>query len=79
MVTSAKTKLVDAQNEDLDPDSQFDLGYGAAHQLALGGQVPGTSTSGSASLPGRSSFGAYHDLERNGLPLPAKIVSLCCW
>lgn len=35
MVTSAKTKLVDAQNEDLDPDSQFDLGYGAAHRLAL--------------------------------------------
>ena len=35
MVASAKTKLVDAQNEDLDPDSQFDLAYGAAHRLAL--------------------------------------------
>lgn len=35
MVKSAKTKLVDAQNEDLDPDSQFDLAYGAAHRLAL--------------------------------------------
>jgi hypothetical protein len=35
MVTSAKTKLVDAQNEDLAGDSQFDLAYGAAHRLAL--------------------------------------------
>ena len=35
MVVSATTKLVDAQNEDLDPDSQFDLAYGAAHRLAL--------------------------------------------
>jgi len=35
MTTSAKTKLKDAQNEDLDPDSQFDLAYGAAHRLAL--------------------------------------------
>jgi hypothetical protein len=35
MIASAKTKLVDAQNEDLDPDSQFDLAYGAAHRLAL--------------------------------------------
>ncbi|MBC7586620.1 MAG: hypothetical protein H7316_23055 [Tardiphaga sp.] len=35
MVASARTKLVDAQNEDLDPDSQFDLAYGAAHRLAL--------------------------------------------
>ena len=26
---------MDAQNEDLDPDSQFDLAYGAAHRLAL--------------------------------------------
>jgi len=26
---------VDAQNESLDPDSQFDLAYGAAHRLAL--------------------------------------------
>jgi hypothetical protein len=35
MVTSARRRLVDAQNEDLDPDSQFDLAYGAAHRLAL--------------------------------------------
>lgn len=35
MVASARTKLLDAQNEDLDPDSQFDLAYGAAHRLAL--------------------------------------------
>ena len=34
-VTSARKRLVDAQNEDLDPDSQFDLAYGAAHRLAL--------------------------------------------
>lgn len=35
MVASAKVKLVDAQNENLDPDSQFDLAYGTAHRLAL--------------------------------------------
>jgi hypothetical protein len=35
MVASARKRLVDAQNEDLDPDSQFDLAYGAAHRLAL--------------------------------------------
>jgi len=35
MVTSARKRLVDAQNGDLDPDSQFDLAYGAAHRLAL--------------------------------------------
>jgi hypothetical protein len=35
MVKSARTRLVDAQNESLDPDSQFDLAYGAAHRLAL--------------------------------------------
>jgi len=35
MVKSAETKLADAQNKDLDPDSQFDLAYGAAHRLAL--------------------------------------------
>lgn len=34
MLAAAKTRLVDAQNEDLDPDSQFDLAYGAAHRLA---------------------------------------------
>lgn len=35
MVKSARTRLVDAQNKSLDPDSQFDLAYGAAHRLAL--------------------------------------------
>jgi hypothetical protein len=35
MLSSARTRLVDAQNESLDPDSQFDLAYGAAHRLAL--------------------------------------------
>jgi hypothetical protein len=35
MVASARRRLVDAQNEDLDPDSRFDLAYGAAHRLAL--------------------------------------------
>ena len=35
MVQSARTRLADSQNEDLDPDSQFDLAYGAAHRLAL--------------------------------------------
>jgi hypothetical protein len=35
MLKSARTRLADAQNESLDPDSQFDLAYGAAHRLAL--------------------------------------------
>ena len=35
MVNSARRRLVDAQNESLDPDSQFDLAYGAALRLAL--------------------------------------------
>jgi hypothetical protein len=35
MLASARTRLVDAQNKSLDPDSQFDLAYGAAHRLAL--------------------------------------------
>jgi len=35
MLSAARTRLVDAQNESLDPDSQFDLAYGAAHRLAL--------------------------------------------
>ncbi|HVV78369.1 MAG TPA: hypothetical protein VHD59_01990 [Pseudolabrys sp.] len=35
MLESAKKLLADAQNEDLDSDSQFDLAYGAAHRLAL--------------------------------------------
>ena len=34
MLSAAKTRLRDARNEDLDPDSQFDLAYGAAHRLA---------------------------------------------
>ena len=35
MLASARARLADAQNESLDPDSQFDLAYGAAHRLAL--------------------------------------------
>ena len=35
MVKSARTRLADARNESLDPDSQFDLAYGAAYRLAL--------------------------------------------
>lgn len=35
MVASARKRLVDAHNEGLDPDSRFDLAYGAAHRLAL--------------------------------------------
>jgi hypothetical protein len=35
MLKSARTRLADAQNRSLDPDSQFDLAYGAAHRLAL--------------------------------------------
>jgi hypothetical protein len=35
MVGSARKRLRDAQNESLDPDSRFDLAYGAAHRLAL--------------------------------------------
>jgi hypothetical protein len=34
MVRSARTRLVDAQNESIDADSQFDPAYGAAHRLA---------------------------------------------
>jgi hypothetical protein len=32
MLRSARTRLADAQNESLDPDSQFDLAYGAANR-----------------------------------------------
>ena len=35
MVSSAKRRLNDAQNESLSEDSQFSLAYGAAHALAL--------------------------------------------
>jgi hypothetical protein len=35
MVKSARTRLADAQNDSIDPDSQFDLAYGAVHRLAL--------------------------------------------
>jgi hypothetical protein len=35
MVMAARSRLKDAQNLDLDPDSRFDLAYGAAHRLAL--------------------------------------------
>jgi hypothetical protein len=33
MLRSARTRLVDAQNDGLDPDSRFDLAYGAASVL----------------------------------------------
>jgi hypothetical protein len=35
MLAAARSRLKDAQNEDLDSDSRFDLAYGAAHRLAL--------------------------------------------
>ena len=35
MLESARSRLTDAQNESLNPDSGFDLAYGAAHRLAL--------------------------------------------
>jgi hypothetical protein len=35
MIRSARKRLADAQNEELEADSQFDLAYGAAHRLAL--------------------------------------------
>jgi len=35
MVSSARRRLADAQNQDIGSDSQFDLAYGAAHRLAL--------------------------------------------
>jgi len=35
MLSSAKRRLTDAQNESLSEDSQFSLAYGAAHALAL--------------------------------------------
>lgn len=35
MVSAARRALNDAQNTSLDPDSQFDLAYGAAHRFAL--------------------------------------------
>ncbi len=35
MVKGAKMRLADAQNEDLSPESRFDLAYGAAHGFAL--------------------------------------------
>lgn len=35
MLDAARKRLVDAQNETLDPDSRFDLAYGAAHRFAL--------------------------------------------
>ena len=35
MPNSARTDLTDAQNESLDPDSQFDLAYGVALRPAL--------------------------------------------
>lgn len=35
MVSSARARLKDAENESIDSDSQFDLAYGAAHRFAL--------------------------------------------
>jgi hypothetical protein len=35
LLDAARKRLVDAQNESLDPDSRFDLAYGAAHRFAL--------------------------------------------
>jgi hypothetical protein len=35
MVAAARVRLTDAQNDALDPDSRFDLAYGAAHRFAL--------------------------------------------
>jgi len=35
MVSSAKRRLADAQNQQISEDSQFSLAYGAAHSLAL--------------------------------------------
>jgi hypothetical protein len=35
MVMAARSRLTDAQNEDLDSASRFDLAYGAAHRFAL--------------------------------------------
>jgi hypothetical protein len=35
MLAAARVRLTDAQNNQLDPDSRFDLAYGAAHRLAL--------------------------------------------
>jgi hypothetical protein len=35
MVSGARKRLADAQNEDLAAESQFDLAYGAAHGFAL--------------------------------------------
>jgi hypothetical protein len=35
MVKSAAARLADAENRSLDPESRFDLAYGAAHRLAL--------------------------------------------
>lgn len=35
MAASARRSLVDAQNENIETDSQFELAYGAAHRLAL--------------------------------------------
>jgi hypothetical protein len=35
MLASPRRGLVDAQNESIETDSQFDLAYGAAHRFAL--------------------------------------------
>ncbi len=35
LVRSAEVRLTDARNEELAPESRFDLAYGAAHAIAL--------------------------------------------
>jgi len=35
LVKSGNNRLADAQNEDLSPDSRFDLAYSASHAFAL--------------------------------------------
>jgi len=35
MLESARTRLAEAENASLNPDSRFDLAYGAVHRLTL--------------------------------------------
>jgi hypothetical protein len=51
MLKSARIRLVDAQNESLDPDSQFDLAYGAAHRLHYATRDTGRKTASRFSRP----------------------------
>ena len=56
MLAAAKTRLRDAQNEDLDSDSQFDLAYGAAHRLAAATRCAYCRAISAAPTPSPSSF-----------------------